>query len=172
MVVNKIVVGEFATNCYIISNKNQAVIIDPGSEPDKIIEFITANKLKPVGYLITHYHPDHFEALEEIVAHYKISLMESNSLFDFQIMATPGHKEDALCFYFAKANLLFSGDTLFFETIGRYDLKGGNYEALQISLSQLKQLPLTTIVYPGHGRETTIAHELKHNIWMHKNMLK
>lgn len=166
MTVDIVVVGDLDTNCYIISNNQHCIIIDPGDEPEKIIDFIDKNKLVPIGYLITHHHYDHVSALNEIINHYPISLMSSNDQFNFDVIETPGHKEDALCFYFKNDGVLISGDTLFYETVGRQDLPGGNSRQLLNSLSILKALPPATTVYPGHGPSTTINHELKHNIWL------
>lgn len=166
MIIDNIIVGDLDTNCYIVHNKQDCIIIDPGADADQIINFIDQHHLKPVGYLITHHHFDHVSALNDIINRYQITLMNSNEEFIFDTIATPGHKEDAICFYFKKQGFLLSGDTLFYETVGRQDLPGGNSRALLNSLSVLKELPPETIVYPGHGPSTTIEHELKYNIWM------
>jgi len=61
-------------------------------------------------------------------------------------------------------NFLIGGDVLFYESIGRTDLPGGNHEQLLQSIQEkLFVLPDETIVYPGHGPETTIGHEKKFN---------
>jgi len=85
-----------------------------------------------------------------------------------QVLHTPGHTPGSVCFYVAEPAsgppLLFSGDTLFREEVGRCDLPGGDWDALQSSIrSRLYVLPPHTIVYPGHGPATTIRHELIHN---------
>ena len=84
----------------------------------------------------------------------------------FRMLFTPGHKEDCVCYYFESDGILFSGDTLFQESIGRTDLPGGDYTTLQDSLRRLSLLPDTTVVYPGHGYTTTIAHEKAHNPYL------
>lgn len=80
---------------------------------------------------------------------------------EFEVMHTPGHTEG--CVVVFGEGVLFSGDTLFAGSIGRYDLPGGNWDKLQASLQRLVALPADTVVYPGHGEATTIAEELVHN---------
>jgi glyoxylase-like metal-dependent hydrolase (beta-lactamase superfamily II) len=75
------------------------------------------------------------------------------------VLHTPGHSPGSLCLYAPEAATLFSGDTLFAGTFGRYDLPGGDGEALRASLRRLAALPRRTAVLPGHGRATTIGDE-------------
>lgn len=79
----------------------------------------------------------------------------------FEVLHTPGHTEGCIALF--GEGLLFSGDTLFAGSFGRYDLPGGNWDKLQASLKQLLALPGATVVHPGHGEATTIAEELVHN---------
>ena len=78
---------------------------------------------------------------------------------DLVVMHTPGHTPGSMCLYDASEGVLFSGDTLFAGSFGRYDLPGGDAEALRASLLRLAALPKETRVYPGHGAETTIGTE-------------
>jgi len=80
-----------------------------------------------------------------------------------QILATPGHTAGSLCFYVPHEGILFSGDTMFQESYGRYDLPSGDVAALRGSLNRLLALPVETKVYPGHEGATTIEHERIHN---------
>jgi glyoxylase-like metal-dependent hydrolase (beta-lactamase superfamily II) len=65
-----------------------------------------------------------------------------------------------VCYYCVEEGVLLSGDTLFYRSIGRTDLFGGNYEQLINSIKQeLLVLPAATKVYPGHGPATTIGEE-------------
>lgn len=83
------------------------------------------------------------------------------------LIHTPGHSPGSLCFYNKEEGILFSGDVLFEESIGRTDLEQGNYETLTNSITQkLFLLPDSVIVYPGHGESTTIAHEKKFNPYL------
>ena len=77
---------------------------------------------------------------------------------------TPGHTLGSLSYYFADAKALFAGDVLFQRSVGRSDFPGGNAAVLQNSIRQkLFTLPLDTVVYPGHGPETTIGEERRSN---------
>lgn len=72
----------------------------------------------------------------------------------------PGHSSGSIAFYNEKSGCVFTGDALFAGSIGRTDLEGGNYETLISSIqNQLFVLPPSTVVYPGHGSQTTIEKE-------------
>lgn len=77
---------------------------------------------------------------------------------------TPGHSPASLSFYCADEGFVIAGDVLFYESIGRTDLPGGDMDTLLKSIrSQLFMLPDETLVYPGHGPATTIRHEKEYN---------
>jgi glyoxylase-like metal-dependent hydrolase (beta-lactamase superfamily II) len=79
-----------------------------------------------------------------------------------EVIETPGHSRCGICFH--GDNILFCGDTLFFNSIGRTDLPGGNHHQLIDTIKQkLLVLPDETICYPGHGPATTIAQERQYN---------
>jgi glyoxylase-like metal-dependent hydrolase (beta-lactamase superfamily II) len=82
-----------------------------------------------------------------------------------QVLHTPGHSRGGVGYYFAEPSpLLLAGDTLFAEGVGRTDLPGGSFAELEASIrGKLYVLPGETRVVPGHGLETTIAHERKWN---------
>lgn len=87
----------------------------------------------------------------------------------FQVIATPGHTIGSCCYYFENDKILISGDTLFAESIGRSDLPTGSSSALVRSFSErLLILPEDVQVYPGHGPDTTIGHEIKYNPFYQK----
>jgi glyoxylase-like metal-dependent hydrolase (beta-lactamase superfamily II) len=76
------------------------------------------------------------------------------------VINTPGHSPGGVCFYSKAKQVLFTGDTLFWETVGRTDFALGNGEALTRAIKErLLVLPGETVVYPGHGRPTDINHE-------------
>lgn len=84
--------------------------------------------------------------------------------FIFRVVPTPGHSIGGVSFIFDQEELVFSGDALFRETIGRWDLPTGNHEQLIDSIrTQLFTLPKHFKVYPGHGWDTTIGHEKTFN---------
>mgnify|MGYP001000482781 FL=1 len=84
----------------------------------------------------------------------------------FKIIRTPGHSPGSVSFYCSEENVLFTGDTLFKGSIGRTDFPGGSMFQIISSLRELAQLPDKTIVYPGHGPQTSIGFELAHNPYM------
>lgn len=86
------------------------------------------------------------------------------SNFKFQILYSPGHTPGAVCYYFENEGWLFTGDTLFKDAIGRYDFSYSDKRKLQKSLDKLFALPQQTIVYPGHGEQTTIGAEKRHRL--------
>lgn len=80
----------------------------------------------------------------------------------FEVIHTPGHSPGGICLY--TPGHLFVGDTLFMGSIGRTDLPGGDYDTLISSIkTKLLNLDEKTIVYPGHGPETSIANEKRMN---------
>lgn len=84
-----------------------------------------------------------------------------------QVLFTPGHTPGGVCFYDETSAVLFAGDSLFLENIGRCDLPGGNLSTLISSLrNKLLVLPDAVVVYPGHGPTTTIGHERQHNPYL------
>ncbi|MDR3071806.1 MAG: MBL fold metallo-hydrolase [Endomicrobium sp.] len=86
------------------------------------------------------------------------------SFTSFKIMHTPGHTKGGICLLFD--DFLITGDTLFAGTIGRTDLYGGDDEKMRESLSELKKLEASLIIYPGHGSRTTLSNELRHNQYL------
>ena len=79
-----------------------------------------------------------------------------------EIIHTPGHTKGSICIKIGK--ILFSGDTLFYHSIGRTDLPGGNFEKLKESIKKkLYILDDDILVYTGHGPNTTIGEEKKFN---------
>ena len=188
--LKKIVVGPFEVNCYIFTEKNKTFIIDPGAEPKRIIDFIKKNSLVPVQILLTHAHIDHISGVKEVSAEFNIPvylnekdkslyLSPANSLAPFypalkdhsltvntitssfiEAIDTPGHTQGGTCFYIKEYNLLFSGDTIFQEAIGRTDLPGGSHNQLIESIeTKIFSLPDDTLIYPGHGPETSVGME-------------
>ncbi len=81
-----------------------------------------------------------------------------------EVIHTPGHSPGSICLYNREHQVLFSGDTLFYHSVGRTDLPGGNDRSLAESLGRIiALLPDNTKVYPGHGPMTSIKEERKHN---------
>jgi len=84
-----------------------------------------------------------------------------------KVLFTPGHSPASICFYNETDGWVIGGDVLFYESIGRTDLPGGDHETLLKSIrSQLFTLPDDTVVYPGHGPSTTIGYEKMFNPYL------
>lgn len=84
------------------------------------------------------------------------------------ILLTPGHSPGSVCFYCAAQQFIIGGDVLFYQSIGRTDLPGGNHQTLINSIQEkLFVLPDDVTVYPGHGKSTTIGFEKRTNPFMH-----
>ena len=84
--------------------------------------------------------------------------------FSIRVLHTPGHTIGGCCYYLADENLLFSGDTLFWESVGRTDFPTGSMSALVRSIKEkLMVLPESTRVYPGHMGSTSIENEKQNN---------
>ncbi len=85
---------------------------------------------------------------------------------ELEVIHTPGHTKGGICLLLKKPvnNILFSGDTLFYESVGRTDFAGASATILMKSIKEkLLLLPDDTVIYPGHGRSSTIGHEKKYN---------
>ena len=84
---------------------------------------------------------------------------------EIQVIHTPGHTQGGVCYY-TKGNL-FSGDTIFKESVGRCDLPGGDFNQIVDSIeTRIFTLPETTVIYPGHGKTTNVGWEKIHNAFM------
>lgn len=168
---------------YIVTAKElsdtaqDCLIVDAGmyseQEEQRFLDFMSKNHLTPVAILVTHAHLDHVCGLEFLNKYYpEAQLIDATHpaspsfAHSFRIIPTPGHTEDSVCYYFEDDKTLFTGDTLFQQSVGRTDLLGGDTEKLMRSLELLKQLPDDTAVYPGHGYSTTIGQEKQYNPYL------
>lgn len=163
---------------YVLSDdKGHAVIIDAGMyeerEHQRLADYLKKEELTLVAMLITHAHPDHVCGKETAEMQYGLKALIQPAegrldipYFHIEVIATPGHKEDAVCYYLPEEQIIFTGDTLFQESIGRTDLPGGDMVILIRSLKKLVVLPEETKVYPGHGYATTIGHEKLYNPYL------
>ncbi len=91
-----------------------------------------------------------------------------------EVIHTPGHSPGSVCFYERKEQVLFTGDTLFVEGIGRADLPGGSYPRMMKSIKEkLLILPEDTVIYPGHNYGSkpvsTIGYEKKYNPFLRED---
>ena len=204
MKINVFVVGPVATNCYVLHEGAECIVIDPGAEPRQILKFIAENNLC-VKYIVnTHGHPDHTGANAEIRKVFKDALIcihkdDAEMLTDKQVVLTflfgtkhgsppadvlleeghqvraeglclkvlhtPGHTPGGISL--TAVGIVFTGDTLFYDSIGRSDLPGGNEEVLVEAIrKKLFLLDDDMKVFPGHGPATTIGKEKRENIYV------
>ena len=80
------------------------------------------------------------------------------------VIHTPGHTPGSICLL--AGDDLISGDTLFRESIGRYDFPGGSFDTIMKSLKKIVSLNVKGKIYPGHGMSTTMSHELEYNTYL------
>lgn len=205
MIIEKVVVGEAQTNCYILGcgKTKEAIIIDPGADKDKIIEKIKSLNLTPKYIVLTHAHGDHIGAVLGSKKYFNVPVyihhMDLNMLgnadlnysemilgkpiaiktdmvlndtdilklgsLEIEVIHTPGHTGGSISLKCGA--VIFCGDTLFKDSIGRTDLIGGSYNKLINSIiNRLLVYPEETVIYPGHGPVTTIGYERNHNIYL------
>ena len=126
-----------------------------GENEKGTLESTTKNLSGPMmGQPEVYHATDYLKDMEEQT----IAGMKVRTLF------TPGHTEGGVCYYLPNEMVVFSGDTLFCESVGRTDFPGGSMSAIVRSLREkLFLLPKETVVYPGHGDETSIGYEEKYN---------
>ena len=105
------------------------------------------------------YHPKHLVKLGD-----NEEFSEAGYLV--KMIKTPFHTKGSACYYVKSENILFSGDTLFYTTIGRTDLPTGSNRDIESSLKKLLTLPLETKIYPGHGVATSLERESKYNTYL------
>ncbi len=167
-----IVNGYLEENCYIIHNNKNALVIDPGSEANRIIEEIEKLKVNVIGILITHYHFDHIGALDEIKNKYSgarvIDYKSEDNIkideFKFKKIENYGHTMDSVSYYFEKEKIMFTGDFVFRDSIGKYDEE--NEEVMYESLKRFKLFSDDITIYPGHGDSSNVGYEKKYNYFL------
>ena len=191
MNVRKLTLGLYQTNTYILSTGTEAAVIDPGYEPDTILDALEGLTLKAI--LLTHGHFDHVGAVRELVAetgcevwihaaegtmppmvtagplYYTHTYDEGDTIcpisgVEITVLHTPGHTPGSVCLLCGRD--LFSGDTLFEGSCGRVDLPGGNGHQMVASLRRLAALQADYQVHPGHGGSTALSAERRYNPYM------
>jgi hydroxyacylglutathione hydrolase len=203
MILETVPVGPYSANCYILAEDkgSQAIVIDPGDEPDKINKVLARHKLKPALVINTHGHLDHISAddafgvdvyihkddagylddpnlnLSQLFASRPVRVTSRRKILKhgqeislgkikLEVLHTPGHTPGGICLLLKqpREGIVFSGDTLFYQGVGRTDFPFADTGQLEKSIKEkLFVLDDKTIVLPGHGPSTTIGKE-KRNI--------
>lgn len=177
MEIKKIVTGALEENCYVLSDNGTCLIVDPGSDSKKIKELVGNDKV--IGVLVTHAHFDHIGALRDFLnANRRLKIFKKSNIVDmkeievgtfkFIPMLTPGHSSDSVTFYFKEEKVMFVGDFIFRDTVGRCDLPTGDSALMDKSIEMIKQYDDDITLYPGHGDETTLGREKEYNLYFLK----
>ena len=192
MNIHTLPLGMLQTNCYILTNGDHCLVIDPGDEADKVLGLLEKQGLTLEAILLTHGHFDHVGAVKTLAAETDCQIylcqeelalpgaMTAGPLFytdfykegdrltlaglSFEVLHTPGHTPGSVCLMCE--NVIFSGDTLFWGSCGRTDLPGGSWSTIRKSLKRLAELSGDYDVYPGHGDSTTLSFERKMNPYL------
>lgn len=193
MYVKKIINSYFETNSYIFEYNNSLFIIDPGSDINKIINSLENKKIDyillthghmdhigSVKELIKLYNPKvYLSILDKGYINGNIILDpyfdKNNYNFEFidysnfnidgiKIINTKGHSKGSVSIYLEKEGIIFTGDTLFKGSFGRFDFPLGNFKELKESINLLFSLDENVIIYPGHGENSLISIEKRQNM--------
>ena len=194
MNVQPIVGGSLYTNCYLVwkDDADTCVLVDPGFDPEQIMEKVRATGKKLEAILLTHTHHDHVFGNKGIVemTGCKVYVHEAELTIShrttpgdicatdfykdgdgvevagitFKVVHTPGHTAGCVCLL--AEDTMFSGDTLFAGTCGRTDLASGSPTQMRESLAKLRALEGNYRVLPGHGHETDLDFERRLNPYM------
>ena len=178
----------YFTNCFMLTdNAGNAVLIDCSADVETVQAILDNDRAQLKAILLTHGHADHRETLEETVARYgcpvylgsedaRLFGLEGTTPYEdgtvmklgeikFYVFSTPGHTPGGFCLW--AEGLLFTGDTLFAGTVGRTDMRGGDFEVLKQSLKKI----LATVdenpqVLPGHNHFSTMEQEKAQNPYL------
>ena len=179
------------TNTFLlISDAGHAVVIDPAADAQTYDKILKENNAQLTTILCTHGHYDHVGSAEALRTEWNAKLYceaadlagdrmyplsaadcgyaegETVSVdeLQFTVWHTPGHTPGGVCYFID--DIMFSGDTLFKECIGRIDLPGGDYREMMDSLSKIALIDKNYKIYAGHEEDTDLFHEFRFNPYL------
>lgn len=178
----------WTSNCHLVAHTDgqEALVVDPGGEPDRILDALDARGWRPRHVLVTHGHRDHVGALAAIHAEWAVSVLAGEGDAAsipvphsqvhwlrhgetiplgrglLEALHTPGHTPGG--YSFRLDGHVFVGDALFAGSIGNPNVPRIGYGQLIESLARhVLALPGSTVLHPGHGPATTVGEERLHN---------
>lgn len=189
MEIKRFVVGPLFTNAYLLSDGDEAALIDPGGSSPELELALTKVRLKYI--LLTHGHFDHADYAEALRARTGALILyhpQEKTTFwamgrtpppldkplsdgdrlsiggeELLVWHLPGHSPGSVAFLWEKKKTIFVGDILFAGSVGRTDLPGGSWEELSRSLARILALGEGWRILPGHGPATELSHEKERN---------
>jgi hydroxyacylglutathione hydrolase len=147
------------SNAYLVYDEpgGAAVFVDSGAPLEPLLEEVERERLTPTHVLRTHAHHDHVAHERELGLPVVTGPLETGGIH-VEAIPTPGHSDDMVCFV-VDDELVFSGDTLFKDSVG-----GGDFEAVKRAVMEVYMaMPHERRVLPGHTDETTIGREWEEN---------
>ena len=188
-------IGPMENFVYLVGDKNtrEVLVVDPAWQVDTILRAVKEEDLKIKGALVSHYHFDHTNGIEELLesvdcpvyvnkndspfieySHDNIKNVDDGHKIkvgdvEISLIHTPGHTPGSQCFHVQ--DRLISGDTLFIGACGRCDLPGGSAKEMYYTLTQrLMKFDNSTILCPGHNYSdkstTTMGEEKRTNPYL------
>lgn len=196
MEIRTMCLGSYQTNCYLAwgEGSDGCVVIDPGYEPESVLEeaLIAGKKIEAI--FLTHGHFDHVGGVKQVARetgcrvficeedlalnprltdgaiYYTDTYAQGDAVelagLTFVVHQTPGHTPGSVCL--VCEDTIFSGDTLFAGTCGRTDLPGGDRAQMRASLGRLAAMEGNYRVLPGHGEDSTLDMERRSNPFMQR----
>ena len=159
MLVARSIDSRWLSNAYLVADEagGTAVFVDSGAPLQPLLDAAAEWRVTPTHVLRTHSHPDHVQHESELGLPVARHSLETGDLW-VDAIPTPGHSDDMVCFVI-NDHAVFSGDTLFKDTVG-----GGDFEQIKEAVMDVYMpMPHDRRVLPGHTDETTIGREWEQN---------
>jgi glyoxylase-like metal-dependent hydrolase (beta-lactamase superfamily II) len=171
------------SNCYVLGaeDRSDAIIIDPGSMDEQLLEYLEKDNLNPRAVLITHDHSGHIHGLLTLMRIYHVEIFAINRFildnrttpvkdgdrinigpFAIEVISIPGHSADSVVYRIDR--LLFTGDALTTGMVGSTASSYGAATQINRLRSRLLSLPGDYTMLPGHGPPSTLEAERRYNM--------